>query len=141
MRNTIPGLPAHTCAVPCRTVLSPHHRRKPSDHHTRFRSLSRALPLPFLSVVVHNGLPYIRFVHFFPMLWHYRSFFIHKNRGKRMKWITIVFLHAIPLSFIILPSWSSLYTRSSIYIFLRATNSVFNFLDVLLFFLTLRFYT
>lgn len=58
-----------------------------------------------------------------------------------MKWITIVFLHAIPLSFIILPSWSSLYTRSSIYIFLRATNSVFNFLDVLLFFLTLRFYT
>lgn len=58
-----------------------------------------------------------------------------------MKWITIVFLHAISLSFIILPSWSSLYTRSSIYIFLRATNSVFNFLDVLLFFLTLRFYT
>lgn len=117
MRNTIPGLPAHTCAVPCRTVLSPHYHRKPSDHHTRFRSLSRAplLPLPFL--FSYRGLPYIRCVHFFPMLWHYRyrSFVFIKIGGRGWNGLPL-FLHAIPyfLGFILYVVF---------YIFLRATNS------------------
>lgn len=39
------GLPAHTCAVPYRAVLSPLYHRKPPEHHTRFLFFSLFLTL------------------------------------------------------------------------------------------------
>lgn len=39
------GLPAHTCAVPYRAVLSPLYLRKPPEHHTRFLFFSLFLTL------------------------------------------------------------------------------------------------
>lgn len=134
MRNTIPGLPAHTCAVPCRTVLSPHYHRKPSDHHTRFRSHSRAplLPLPFL--FSYRGLPYIRCVHSFPMLWHYRyrPFVFIKIGGRGWNGLPL-FLHAIPLPFLHSSSFleSSHFIRGLLYFF--ACNKFFLLFDIFLY--------
>lgn len=39
------GLPAHTCAVSYRAVLSPLYLRKPPEHHTRFLFFSLFLTL------------------------------------------------------------------------------------------------